>query len=64
MEDDVLIDKRYICEKTGWSSSTAERRQRDDPEFPKPIPDGGKRKWWQSIMDAYIELRFPRDSAA
>ena len=51
--DDEAVDFRWVCAALNASPSTVERRIRDDPNFPKFVLDGGKRKTLRSLVAAY-----------
>lgn len=51
----VLLPSSSVREKLGGvSDMTLWRRLKHDPQFPRPIIMAGRRYWWESTIDKYI----------
>lgn len=58
--DDLLVPASAVRKKLGnVSDMTLWRRLKHDPQFPRPIVMAGRRYWWESTIDKYID-RQPR----
>lgn len=54
--DDVLVPSSAVRKKLGnVSDMTLWRRLKYDPSFPRPKVMAGRRYWWASTIDEYIE---------
>ena len=54
--NDVLVPSSAVRKKLGGiSDMTLWRRMKNDPFFPRPKVMSGRRYWWESSIDEYIE---------
>jgi predicted DNA-binding transcriptional regulator AlpA len=55
--NDVIVSTKQVCAMINKHRSTVQRRLKNDPRFPRPVPSSlGANEFWLSDIQTYLAL--------